>query len=121
MGFGPIILKNPYFQSQRYCYFLITTWNSANYAEHILLGIESGPGAGARECLASGKRLVQPAMNLTLASLINHVIRSKQVPDRASVARLCGVSRARVSAVVGLLGMAVTEQQSLLARRFKGL
>lgn len=56
-------------------------------------------------------------MNLTLASLINHLIRSKQVPDRASVARFYGVSRARVSAVVGLLGMAGAEKDHALHPR----
>ncbi len=51
------------------------------------------------------------ARNLALAHYIDGMVRSGKVADLAAVARLCGVSRARVSKVVGLLGMAGAEQE----------
>jgi len=59
------------------------------------------------------------ARNLALAYWIDHLIRSGEVKDLATVARMCGVSRARVSAIVGLLGMAGAEKERALgpARR----
>jgi hypothetical protein len=53
-------------------------------------------------------RAARRARNLALAHYIDHLIRTGAVPDLAAVARMCGVSRARVSAVMGLLGMAAT-------------
>jgi hypothetical protein len=60
-------------------------------------------------------RAARRARNLALAYWIDHLIRSGQVADLAAVATMCGVSRARVSAVVGLLGMPAPEQERLAA------
>jgi hypothetical protein len=54
------------------------------------------------------------ARNLVLTCWIDHLIRIEEVEDLASVARTCGVSRARLSEVVGLIEMAVGEQERLL-------
>lgn len=51
-------------------------------------------------------RASRGAGNLALAYWIDGLIRSGAVPDLETVARMCGVSRARVSKVAGLLGMA---------------
>lgn len=48
-------------------------------------------------------RAARRARNLALAYYIDHLVRSGQVADLAAVARMCGVSRARVTAVVQLL------------------
>ena len=50
-------------------------------------------------------RAARRARNLALAYWIDSLIRSGEVEDLAGVARMCGVSRARVSAVISLLGM----------------
>jgi site-specific DNA recombinase len=49
-----------------------------------------------------------------LAYWIDGLVRSGQVADLAGVARMCGVSRARVSKVVCLPGMAGAEQEMLI-------
>jgi len=54
------------------------------------------------------------ARNLALAYWIDGLVRSGEAADLAAVARMCGVSRARVSAVVGMLGMMVAEQRRVL-------
>jgi hypothetical protein len=59
-------------------------------------------------------RAARRARNLALAHYIDHLIRSGEVADLAAVARMCGVSRARVSAVVGLLEMAGDPQERTL-------
>jgi hypothetical protein len=51
------------------------------------------------------------ARNLALAHYIDALVRSGEVADLAAVARMCGVSRARVSKVVGLLGIAGAGQE----------
>ena len=56
-------------------------------------------------------RASRKARNLALAHYIDGLVRSGEVADLAAVARMCGVSRARVSKVVGLLGMAGAEQE----------
>jgi hypothetical protein len=61
-------------------------------------------------------RAERRARNLALAYYIDALVRSGEVADLAAVARLCGVSRARVSKVVGLLGMAGAEKERLLER-----
>jgi len=55
-------------------------------------------------------RAARKARNLALAHYIDALVRSGEVADLAAVARMCGVSRARVSKVVGLLGMAGAAQ-----------
>ena len=59
-------------------------------------------------------RAARRARNLALAYWIDGLVRSGEVADLAAVARICGVSRARVSKVVGLLGMEGAEQGRLL-------
>jgi hypothetical protein len=51
-------------------------------------------------------RAARRARNLALAHYIDGLVRRGEVADLAAVARMCGVSRARVSKVVELLGMA---------------
>jgi hypothetical protein len=62
-------------------------------------------------------RAARRARNLALAYWIDGLVRSGQVADLAAVARMCGVSRARVSAVVGLLGVAGEKQGRVLGLR----
>lgn len=57
------------------------------------------------------------ARNLALAYWIDHLIRSGEVADLASVARMCGVSRARITAVAGLLAKSPNRQQRWLTPR----
>lgn len=54
-------------------------------------------------------RAARRARNLALAYWIDGLIRSGEVADMAAVARMCGVSRARVSNVVSLIGTAARE------------
>lgn len=54
-------------------------------------------------------RAARRARNLALAYWIDGLIRRGEVADLAAVARMCGVSRARVSAVVGLLGHTIAD------------
>jgi len=61
-------------------------------------------------------RAARKARNLALAYWIDGLVRSGEVDDLASVARMCGVSRARVSVVVGMLGMKVAEQNRVLGQ-----
>lgn len=53
------------------------------------------------------------ARNLALAYWIDHLIRTGQVADLAAVARMCGVSRSRLTKVVAMHGMAATEQDRM--------
>ena len=59
-------------------------------------------------------RAVRRARNLALAYWIDSLIRSGQVEDLAEMARLCRVSRARVSKLMSLLGVPATEQERVL-------
>ena len=59
-------------------------------------------------------RAARKARNLALAYYIAGLVRSREVADLAAVARMCGVSRARVSKVVGLLEMTGTEQKQVM-------
>ncbi len=56
-------------------------------------------------------RAARRARNLALAYYIDGLVRSGEVADMAAVARMCGVSRARVSKVVGVLRMAGADQE----------
>jgi hypothetical protein len=62
-------------------------------------------------------RAARRARNLALAHYIDSLVRSGEVEDLAAVARMCGVSRARVSKVVGLLGMVEMEQERVITSR----
>ncbi len=59
-------------------------------------------------------RAARRAQNLALAYWIDGRIRSGEVADLAAVARMCGVSRARVTAVTGLLAAAPSRHERLL-------
>ncbi len=61
-------------------------------------------------------RAARRARNLALAYWIDGLVRSGEVADLAALARMCGVSRARVSVVVGMLGMAISDQHNLLSK-----
>ena len=75
------------------------------------------PEPGAKAERQRLDRTARRARNLALAYWIDGLVRSGQVEDLAAVARMCGVSRARVSAVVSLLEMAGAEQGRLLGAR----
>jgi len=72
------------------------------------------PAPGARAERLRQDRAARKARNLALAHYIDKLVRSGEVADLAAVARLCGVSRARVSAVVSFLGIGISEQEPLL-------
>lgn len=59
-------------------------------------------------------RAARRTRNLALAYWIDGLVRSGEVADLAGVARMCGVSRARVSKVFSLLGMAGAERERVL-------
>jgi hypothetical protein len=72
------------------------------------------PEPGVKAARLRVNRAARRARNLALAYWIDGLVRAGEVEDLAGVARMCGVSRARVSAVVGLLGMAGAEQQRVV-------
>ena len=59
-------------------------------------------------------RAARRARNLALAYWIDGLVRSGEVADLASVARMCGVSRARVSKIMGGMALAASTQQRML-------
>jgi len=63
------------------------------------------PAPGAKAERQRRDRAARRARNLALAYWIDHLVRTGQVADLAAVARMCGVSRARVTKVLeqGLL------------------
>lgn len=72
------------------------------------------PPPGAKAKRRRRERAARKARNLALAYWIDGLIRSGEVADLAAVARMCGVSRARVSRVAGVLGTTQTDQERLL-------
>jgi hypothetical protein len=60
-------------------------------------------------------RAARRARNLALAYWIDGLVRSGEVADLAGVARMCCVSRARVSKLLGLPGMPQAEQERMLS------
>lgn len=78
--------------------------------------VEPNPEPGAKAERQRQDRAARRARNLALAYHIDHLIRSGQVADLAGVARMCGVSRARVSKIEGLLGAHPTEPESVLSQ-----
>jgi hypothetical protein len=71
------------------------------------------PAPGAKAERQRQDRAARRARNLALAYWIDGLIRSGEVADLAAVARLCGVSRARVSKLMGMLEMVATGQECL--------
>lgn len=67
------------------------------------------PEPGAKDERQKMNRAARRARNLALAYWIDGLIRSGEVADLAAVARLCGVSRARVSAVACCIGTMIEE------------
>lgn len=59
-------------------------------------------------------RAARKARNLALAHYIDALVRSGEVADLADVARMCGVSRARVSKIMEVYGLSFVEQERLL-------
>jgi hypothetical protein len=62
-------------------------------------------------------RAARRARNLALAYWIDGLVRSGAVPDLAAAAHLCGISKARISKLISLLGAPVAEQERLLGPR----
>ena len=71
------------------------------------------PAPGAKRERQRRDRAARRARNLALAYWIDGLVRSGQVADLAAVARMCGVSRARVTAVTGSLATAPSCQDRL--------
>ncbi len=59
-------------------------------------------------------RAARRARKLALAHWIDHLIRSGEVADLAAAARMCGVSRARITTTVGMLDMSIADQSAAL-------
>lgn len=71
------------------------------------------PETGAKTERLRVDRAARRVRNLALAYWIDGLVRSGQVADLAAVARMCGVSRARASTVVGLVGMPLNTQETI--------
>lgn len=76
--------------------------------------LEPKPEPGARAERQRVDREARRARNLALAYWIDHLIRSGEVADLATVAKFCGVSRVRVSNVMSLFGLSTSEQERLI-------
>lgn len=78
-----------------------------------LAGRRPAPKAapGAKRERQRVDRSARRARNLALARWIDGLIRRGEVADLAEVARMCGVSRARVSKIVDLLGRTTFERE----------
>lgn len=66
--------------------------------------VEPKPEPGAQAERQRVDRAARRARNLALAYWIDGLIRSGQVADLAAVARMCRVSRARVTRITEILG-----------------
>ena len=73
------------------------------------------PPPGSKGERQRQERAARRARNLALAYYIDELIRSGEVKDLAAVARMCGVSRVRVSMVVGMLGTPDLRQEWLVS------
>lgn len=72
------------------------------------------PPSGAKAERQRIDRAARRARSLALAYWIEGLVWSGQVTDLAAVARLCGVSRARVSMFMSLLAMPAAERERVL-------
>lgn len=72
------------------------------------------PDPGVKAQWPCQDRATRKARNIALAYWIDEKIQSGEVADMASMAKLCGVSRARVTKVVDLLGLPTSEQEQIL-------
>jgi hypothetical protein len=59
-------------------------------------------------------RAARRARQLALAHYVDSLVRSGEIEDLAAVARLCGISRARISKLISLLGAPAAEHERLL-------
>lgn len=75
------------------------------------------PPAGFKAERQRQERAARCARNLALAYWIDGLVRSGEVKDLAAVARMCGVSRARVSKLRKQLDVPRPGQQRLLLPR----
>ena len=75
------------------------------------------PKSPDRAELQRQDRAARRARNLALAYWIDRLVRSGEVPDLAAVARMCGVSRARVTTIAAMLGINMAEQHTILRHR----
>jgi hypothetical protein len=69
------------------------------------------PELGAKAERLRVDRAARRARNLALAYWIDGLVRSGQAADLAAVARMCGVSRSRVTQVVALLGAPLANKE----------
>lgn len=74
------------------------------------------PPPGAKAERLRQERAARRGRNLALAYYIDSLIRSGEVADLAAVARMCGVSRARVSQVLEMLSLVTSMQDELLTK-----
>ena len=72
------------------------------------------PKSPDRADLQRRDRAARRARNLALAYWVDGLIRSGAVADLAAVARMCRVSRARISTLAGMLGIPISQQSGLL-------
>ena len=79
-----------------------------------MVEIETVNVSGEVVKLRMARRLPILQAYFTAAYWIDGLVRSGQVADLAEVARMCGVSRARVSKVVGMMGVTAAEQEKLI-------
>lgn len=75
---------------------------------------EPKPVAGAKAERQRVDRAARRARTLALAYWIDGLIQSGEVADLASVARMCGVSRTRITAVAGLMAKSPNRQERWL-------
>ena len=76
---------------------------------------EPKPEPGAKAERQRVDRAARRARNLALAYWIDHLIRTGQAADLAAVARMCGVSRARVTKVLAQGLLQLETQDTVLA------
>lgn len=72
------------------------------------------PPAGFKAERQRQERAARRARNLALAYYIDGLFRSGEVADLAAVARMCGVSRARISKIMLWPGKRRLEQEGIL-------
>ncbi len=58
-------------------------------------------------------RAARKACNLALAYYIDGLVRSGEVADLAAVARMCGVSRSRISTITALIATSTSVQERI--------
>lgn len=72
------------------------------------------PEPGAKRALQRLDRAARRARILALAHWIDHLVRSGEVADLAAVARMCGVTRARLSNITQILNNTTEDQIAML-------